>query len=293
MKISQCHSAGELKLRKSSVFTLIELLVVIAIIGILSALLLPALSLAREYGKSCSCINNLKQISLANALYENNCGFFVAGRAGGYYSGQHWHGWRESSSDTWDSSQGPLVSYLGKTGKIKECPSIEKFFDANTNISNAKNFGAGGYGYNFSGVGSTAYINGYNSSAWTSGMKAANIKNPEKTVMFGDCAHLYNGDIVENDELNSPYSLYNAPAEKLRTKKPTTNNNYSKVHFRHSGIANIAWTDGHVSQERRQFSWSYNGGGEEDQQRANIGIGNFGPRDNSLYDPWEDGIPDE
>ena len=67
----------KMALSRQKGFTLVELLVVIAIIGVLVALLLPAIQAAREAARRSQCTNNLRQLSLAHLNYESTNGGLV------------------------------------------------------------------------------------------------------------------------------------------------------------------------------------------------------------------------
>jgi prepilin-type N-terminal cleavage/methylation domain-containing protein/prepilin-type processing-associated H-X9-DG protein len=85
-------------------FTLIELLVVIAIIALLAAILLPALSRAKEASKSAKCKSNLRQLGIALEMYVNDYGKYPGN--GAMYSGGFFQG-------LWANGMNWLNPYVG------------------------------------------------------------------------------------------------------------------------------------------------------------------------------------
>jgi len=106
----------------SRAFTLIELLVVIAVIGILAALLLPALAAGKARAQQATCINNLHQLAVAFQLYvgEHDDQFPGSGSLERYGPRpEDWIWWQQDR----DINQSSIARYVGKfTPKLFTCP---------------------------------------------------------------------------------------------------------------------------------------------------------------------------
>jgi len=229
-------------------FTLIELLVVIAIIAILAALLLPALKLAKEAGRSTACAGNLKQLSLGFLSYTNDYdGYFppnysyadlvAAGNPVQYAKPGYPQPWPFSTL----TYVGGVGAVGGKSGNIYamkgkntifRCPTVKE----NTFLSSAEGNPYGGLyfpvlnKYLFANYAYNSFIGGWafpihDSPAWTP-VKQLRVENPSGVGLAADARAIIPGISHYTTLHNGSWTLQTNP--------------------RHTNFTNVGFVDGHV-----------------------------------------------
>ena len=205
---------------KRRAFTLVEVLAVVAIISVLAVLMADIAQKIRASGQRAMCANSLRQLGAATALYlaDNGQRYFSysQSRPDGklWYFGLEPHGGGAEGDRALDVTQGPLYPYVFRSG-VEVCPS----FPYASALWKPKFKGASwGYGYNI----------------YLSDKLAMMVRSPSTTIVFGDCAQVNN--------FQAPASAKHPMIEEFYMIE----DKFKTIHFRHGGIANFLFADGHI-----------------------------------------------
>ena len=188
-------------------------------------------------GYNARCLNSLRLLSSATQMYLGDHGqiFFP------YYEdvaeGRRWYFGTEPTSSmggpegsrTVDVTSSPLYPYLLSVGKVEVCPA----FPYRANYWKPKFKGAS-YGYGFNVFLSPLTRQAPNDPLKPTPISVLTVSQPSKVILFGDCAQV--------NDFQAPAS----PGNPLLEEFYSIDDTYKTIHFRHSGMANLVFVDGHA-----------------------------------------------